>query len=188
MKKVLSIAVLCAGFLSAYAIDSFRVDLRGVKDVTLANITLSEGMAIALQTPKKVTEGITKAYIYSDSKKLTDKYQKFTISFVPEEDGRVGLHFHTPGSKDRSSIIPVIIDDVQITGAKFKNGGFETVNGDRPAGWSIGKGAKFITDKTQAAEGNNCMQIFYGNGIAGQNLHVTADDKVTITFQARLAK
>jgi hypothetical protein len=32
------------------------------------------------------------------------------------------------------------------------------------------------------------MQIFYGNGIAGQNLHVTADDKVTITFQARLAK
>ena len=49
--------------------------------------------------------------------------------------------------------------------SKFKNGGFETVNGDRPAGWSIGKEAKFITDKTVKLPAEAVVLSFSG-GIA----------------------
>lgn len=187
MKKVLLTIALFAGIVSAHAVESFRLDLRGVKDVTMADIQLSEGMKIAVQAPKGVKEGITRAFIYSDDKKLTAEYQKFTVSFMPEEDGRVTIFFHTPGSRNTKNIVPVIIDDVQVTGARFQNGGFETLkNGAIPAAWRFGKNAKLLT--SGAAEGKNCAQTFYGSGIVSQNLYVTTDEKVTVTFQAKLAK
>ena len=191
MKKILFAAAVFAGVCSSFAAGELRLDLRKVRDTTISEITVSEGLKIAVQDPKGAKEGITKALIYTEP--LTSEWKKFTITFVPEEDGRVSMAFHTVGSSRIETIKPVWIDDVQVVGGKIDNGGFEKLKNDAPASWRLGRhkekeaySAKLITGK--AAEGQNCVQIFYNTGTAAQAIRVTADEKVTLTFQARLAE
>lgn len=191
MKRILFAAAVFAGMFSAFAAGELRLDLRKVGDTTLSDITVSEGLRIAVQDPKGAKEGITKALIYSE--KLTNEWKKFTVTFVSEDDGRISLAFHVVGSSKLDSIKPLWIDDVQVTGGKIANGGFETLKNGAPASWRMMRhkekaeySSKLITGK--AAEGQNCVQIFYNTGMVSQAIRVTADEKVTLTFQARLAE
>ena len=191
MKRILFAAAVFAGVFSAFAAGELRLDLRKIKDTTFGEITVSEGLKIAVQDPKGAKDGITKALIYSE--KLTDEWKKFTVTFVPEDDGRIALSFHTVGSGKLDSIKPLLIDDVRVVGGKIANGGFETLKNGAPASWRMGRhkeneaySAKLVTGK--AAEGENCVQVFYNSGVVSQAIRVTADEKVTLTFQARLAE
>lgn len=185
MKKAFFAAAVCLGMFSlSAAVESFRLELNAVKDMTIAELAIPRGTKLAVQKPnKEVKEGITRAYIYSD--KLSKEWKKYTLSFLPEEDGRVMLVFQTPGSSDVSSIKPVLIDDVQVTGGKFKNGNFETVANGKFANWRMNVNAGIVT--VNAAEGKNCAQVSYNKGSVAQAIYVTADEKVTVSFQARLA-
>ncbi len=187
MKKTFFAVVACVSMVSAMAaVESFRMDLRAVKDATISELVVPGGTSIAVQKPSKnVKEGITQAYIYSDKGALTKEWKKFTLTFVPEEDGRVSVSFLTPGSSDLASIKPVLIDDIQVTGGKLKNGNFETLNGEKFAAWRMSNGAKVVTGN--AAEGKNCAQVIY-RGQISQAIYVSADEKVTISFQAKLAE
>ncbi|MCI5778358.1 MAG: hypothetical protein MR051_00820 [Lentisphaeria bacterium] len=180
------LGVMLAGIISVQAaqFEEIRIDLRSVRDAKIGSVTVSQGLYIAVQTPRGVQTGLTSALVYSE--RLTAEWKKFTISFVPEQSGWIAMAIHTPGTKDVETIKPVWVDDIQVTGGKIQNGDFEIVKDGKPVLWNLGKDAKLITGK--AMDGEHCVQVFHGSGIASQHIKVTANEKVTLSFMARLAE
>lgn len=164
--------------------EEIRIDLRSDRGNKIGDVTISQGLHIAVQTPKDVKTGLTSVLIYSEP--LTAEWKKFTISFVPEQNGWTFMSIHTPGARDALIIKPVWVDDIRVTGGKIQNGDFEIVKDGKPLAWKMGKDAKLITGK--AVDGEHCIQVFHGSGIASQHIKVTANERVSITFMTRLAE
>lgn len=176
MKKLFTLAAAMLA-VSAFAYGELRVDVRCGGDLTIKSVDagsyksrmMKPGFAL-IMTPK-----------------LTNEWQNIEFSFTPADDGRVSLCFQTPGSKKVELIQPVLIDDIKVTGAEFRNGSFELLNKKGALiGWRVGKSAKLTT--SGAAEGNNCMMVTYGKGIVFQTISVTGDTPVKVTLKAKLAK
>ena len=177
MMKKLFIAMAAMLSVTAFALGEMRVDIRAVDKQQLGDIKAA-GVKTRLMKPD---------FLLVLTPTLTDQWQKFEFTFTPDCDGRFSVSFHTPGSKSTANIKPALVDDIKITGAELKNGGFEKLtSAGTPATWRLRPEAKLVTEG--AFEGKNCMRIFYGKGLIYNVVRSTADQPVTVSFMAKLAK
>lgn len=180
MKKLLLITSLAASpFL--FALDAIRIDIQCAAETRIAQV--AAGKLSVSTTPAKTDTNITRAVLFSGN--LTGKWQKFEFSFIPEKDGRIVLRFHTPGSRNVKNIKPVMLDDVKCEGGTLLNGDFEAVHNNVLTNWRLGKDGKIISG-SDVYSGKQCVQVFFNSGMAVQTIIVTAGEKVTISFQAKL--
>ena len=180
MKKFIVLTALVMS-CAAFALDAVRVDVQGVADMRISKVA-GEKLSVGT-TPAKAEKDILRAVLISGN--LNAEWQKFEMSFVPEKNGRVTLRFHTPGSRNIKSIKPVLLDDVQCTGGTLLNGDFEILNNGVLTNWRLGSAGKLITGEN-VYHGKQCVQVFFNSGMAVQTIFVTAGEKVTISFRARI--
>ena len=186
MKTFLTITAAVLSAVTAFAAGEVRVDLFGSK-IELRDIAAKAPLtAHRFKHYKgKPMEMMSAMFL---SQPLTEKWQEFELSFMPEKDGQVSILFHVPGSKNKANIRPVLVDDVKTTGATLENGGFELLKQDgKVSGWNLRKLAEFITGE-DAAEGKSCIKVSFSDGAAAQVIKVKGGEKVVVTFKAKLAK
>jgi len=184
MRKIFSLTMLMLAATAVMASGEVRVDLFG-------STTLR---AITAKTPLKwqrfkhyKDKPLEKKSAMLLSPPLTDQWQDFEFSFVPERDGNVSILFHVPGSSNKENIKPVLIDDVKSTGGEVRNGGFELLKDGKAHGWSLRELAELLTGD-DAAEGKSYVKVSYSKGSAAQSIKVRGGERVTVTFKAKLAK
>jgi hypothetical protein len=161
-----------------------RIDIDGTKDkITLKPV---KGMITAAWMKP---QNLDNNYLYSNSKVLNGEvWEDMEVSFIPDKDGVVILSlmgaYYKP--KDEKINIPIWVqfDEVTITGAELKNGGFETVdNNGKVANWSLD--GELIKGKAQT--GDNSVKV-WTNKRASQNVNVTKDQLVTIKAKVKKAE
>lgn len=161
-----------------------RIDVDGSKDKI--NLKPVKGMNNHSWLKSK---GLDKNFLYSFSKPLTSEvWEDMEVSFIPDKDGVVVLHlmgkYYLP--KGEKKIIPVLIefDEVQLTGAELKNGGFEQLDEKgKVADWNL-KG-ELVKGKAQA--GDNSIKVCINNR-ATQTIKVTKDQQVTLKAKVKKAE
>ena len=139
-------------------------------------------------------EGI---YLRGQGAELTTQtWEDIEIAFTPEKDGVVSLHIrgrpHASQGKS-NDLLPVwgYFDDVVVTGAEFRNGGFEDVNAKGlPAGWHIYTPSHsdifpiLVKDERSAHTGTHCVKLWY-NGAFSHKLRVKKGQTVTVKAKVR---
>jgi hypothetical protein len=116
---------------------------------------------------------------------LTSGWNEFSFSFTPDKDGQVQLDLigqDKNGSDNKKMAIYTFYDDITATGAELENGGFESLDGDNPAGWwfwnpDANHPAQIVCDTN--AHGGKYFAAAWIQGAVVQNINVKAD-KVTI--------
>ena len=181
MKTLLLWAAVAAAAIF-HAAGGLRIDVRGLRSARLREITTSPPLSWQYFPQYLGTDRESSAVMISSP--LSADWRRYEFSFVPENDGRFTLSFHVPGI--RRQVVPALVDDIQLSGAVLKNGGFESVNEGKPAHWRQGKAAALVTDGS-AVEGANCMRVAFHSGMVSQQISVSAGQPVTVSFLARLA-
>ena len=179
--KSLILAALCLTAAAVWAHGEARVDVIG--NVNIKDFA-SEKMKASRFEYKKGKPQYEQSALFISSP-LTSEWQELEFSFVPEEDGRVTIFFHVPGSRNPEKIKPILIDDVKSNGEEVKNGGFELLSGKKAQRWKFHGIAELVTGES-AAEGKNCVKVL-NNGSASQIINVKGGEKVTVKFKAKLA-
>lgn len=136
-------------------------------------------------------ENFKKFYLTAASKEpLTDKWQKFEFSFIPENDGRVSIAFRGAWykPKDAKENIPVwtAYDNITITGAELKNTDFEDYGYDVKGafdGWG-GDITNMLQKTIDAQSGKNYIVVWHNKSIT-QSFNVKKGETITITFYAK---
>lgn len=180
MKKCFAAVMASLVSMTAFAFGEVRIDLRSAgKDcVNAGDFASAEKMVF-----KKMKEG----HSIIISGKMSDQWQKIEFSFVPDADGKISLFLQAPGSSRRDLIKPLLIDDVKVAGAVMQNGGFEQLNKSGiPVGWRFGRTAKVVPGA--GIDGSNAVQVSYSSGMCHSVLALKAGEKVTVSFQAKLAQ
>lgn len=175
MKKMMfTVAVALAG-ITCLASPGFRIDLEGAAEkVAMKPAGCDEGIILEAE----------EYTLIASNRQLTDKWQKFEFSFIPDKDGLVKIIFN--GHPDKESPQWVAYDNITVTGTKAKNGDFEFVNQHNLFdGWS-GSPANMVVGKRDAQSGNNYVIAWRKNPVF-QKLNLTKNQKVTIVFHARAA-
>ena len=180
--KTLLLWAAVAAVAIVHAAGGLRVDVRGLRSARIREIAARPPLSWQYFPQYLGTEKESSAVMISSP--LGADWRRFEFSFVPENDGRFTLSFHVQGV--RRQVVPALVDDIQVSGAVLKNGGFETAEEGRPAHWRQGKAAALVTDGS-AAEGKNCMRVAFRSGTVSQQISVSAGQPVTVSFLARLA-
>ncbi|MFA7229638.1 MAG: hypothetical protein WC071_00055 [Victivallaceae bacterium] len=172
-EKVIPAKVQCA-----------RIDIDGNKDQI--NLKPVKGMANASWLKEK--DLVTKS-LYSYSKPLTgEAWEDMEVSFIPDKDGIVILklmsRWYKPKGEKKNIPILVEFDEVQLTGAELKNGGFEQLDEKgKVADWNL----KGDLIKGRAQAGDNSIKVCTKN-LASQAIKVTKDQQVTIKAKVKKAE
>lgn len=112
-----------------------------------------------------------------------------SFGFVPRKSGRVVLRLRGPwvgveGSNDRTHRAEVLLDSVDVAGARVLNGGFEVVTSEGALGfWRMPQLPVFL-EQGQTHEGTRSVRVWH-DAFVEQELLVTAGQRVTLTAQAR---
>jgi hypothetical protein len=188
-KKVLLSAVLVAGFVCSGA-SSVRIDIRGEKSkVELKPGEASKGLKVI--NPGWAKENKKYALMIFSASKLTDKWQKFSFSFTPQNDGEVKIHFkgeyHKPKGAEKNIALWTAYDNITVAGTEAKNSDFEFVNQkDLFDGWG-GNPANMVTGMEDAQSGKNYIIVWHNSPVY-QTLKLKKGEKVTITFYAKTSE
>ncbi|MFA6569150.1 MAG: DUF4838 domain-containing protein [Victivallales bacterium] len=132
--------------------------------------------------------GGSDVYVWGESKTLSDKWEDWTVSVVPEEDCNLTIRLggsHRPKEKGSKILVPIWAeyDDLKIEGAALINPGFETLNDKGlPAGWECVP-ANVVTDAS-AAEGKTYVKAWFSQPVV-QVVSAKAGQAVTITVKVR---
>lgn len=130
-------------------------------------------------------------YVWGESKKLSDKWEDWTISVVPSEDCTLTLWLRGPnrpkeeGSKE---LLPIWTeyDDLKIEGATLANPDFEALDDQGiPEGWKC-VSANVVTGAT-AAEGKAYVKACFDQPVK-QRVAAKAGQAVTISVKVRRGK
>lgn len=160
-----------------------RIDVDGIKD----NINLKplKGMNNAAWLKNDQNKNV----VYSHSKPLTGEvWEDMEVSFIPDKDGTVILnlkgYWYMPKGEKNNVPIWIQFDEVTLTGAELKNGGFETVDEKgKVANWNLQ--GELVKGKAQA--GDNSVKVWC-NKQASQIINVTKDQPVTIKAKVKKAE
>ncbi|MFA7232368.1 MAG: hypothetical protein WC071_13935 [Victivallaceae bacterium] len=161
-----------------------RIDIDGSKDKI--NLKPVKGMANAAWMKKR---DLDQNFLYSHSNPLNaEVWEDMEVSFIPDKDGAVVLNlmgmWYVPKGEKKNIPIWVEFDEVQLTGAELKNGGFEQLDEKgKVADWNL-KG-DLIKGKAQA--GDNAIKVC-ANNRALQTIKVTKDQQVTIKAKVKKAE
>lgn len=116
-------------------------------------------------------------------------WQKFAVEFVPENSGTVQLTLMgpfepvEPGS-NTIFLEEVLWDNIQATGGRVVNGGFES-GGASIQGWNGGRPVASNKD-IEAVEGSRYARSWHNNGLS-TSINVNAGRPVRLNFHARSA-
>lgn len=161
-----------------------RIDVDGIKEkITLKPV---KGMNNAGWLKSKDQD---KNVVYSHSKPLTGEvWEDMEVSFIPDKDGTVILYlmgyWYMPKGEKTNLPIWIQFDEVTLTGAEVKNGGFETINENgKVADWNLQ--GELVKGKAQA--GDNSVKVWC-NKRASQVINVTKDQPVTIKAKVKKAE
>jgi hypothetical protein len=188
-KKVLLSAVLVAGFVCS-GDSSVRIDIRGeAGKVEMAPGEASKGLEVVNPSWAKDLKKFALS-VYS-SLKLTDKWQKFSFSFTPQDDGMVKIHFKGLYRKVKGSNKNIVswtaYDNITVAGTEAKNCDFEFVNQKNLFdGWA-GNPANMVTGVEDAKSGKNYVIVWHDSPVI-QTLKLKKGEKVTITFFAKASE
>lgn len=182
MKKML-IAFFAAGMaVAGFAApgDGVTIELDGRPHKNEFTQLSAPGMQVK-STAKTDTKGEFH-FLIGDSKDLTDKWQTYTVSFVPVNKAFIF------GLRAWRSNVWIDYDDIKVENAEVYNPSFEVVNGDKEIdGWRYYNPATLKVDQADAAEGKNYITCSGRYGIR-KSIPVVPGKKVTISFKARLGK
>ena len=130
-------------------------------------------------------------YVWGESKILSDKWEDWTISVVPEEDCNLTIWLggpYRPAEKSSKKLLPIWAeyDDLKIEGAALKNASFETLNAQMlPEGWRCVP-ANVVTDAT-AADGKTYVRACFSQPVK-QIVAAKSGQPVTISVKVRRGK
>ena len=179
MKKML-IAFFAAGMaVAGFAApgDGVTIELDGRPHRNEFTELSAPGMQIK-STAKTDTRGEFH-FLIGDSKDLTDKWQTYTVSFVPVNKAFIF------GLRAWRSNVWIDYDDIKVENSDVYNPSFEIVNGDKEIdGWRYYNANCAKLGKDDAAEGKNYVTCSALAAIR-QGMKTTPGQKVTITFKAR---
>ncbi len=116
---------------------------------------------------------------------LGSNWKKISFTFIPQKSGKICLYLLSTKQKGEDRWI--LFDNLQVTGAKIVNPGFENLNskGNKAIGWtSRGKGYIVVSDKNISNEGTNCIKLFHDQP-AIQTIEVTAGQPVTVSCMVK---
>ena len=156
-------------------LDDWRKARIDVFDATKKKLTVRDGWG-----------GGSDVYVWGESKILSDKWEDWTISVVPEEDCNLTIWLggpHHPKEKGSKELLPIWADydDLKIEGAVLKNASFETLNSQMlPEGWQC-VSANVVTDVT-AADGKTYVRACFNQPVK-QLVAAKAGQAVTITVK-----
>ncbi|MBM4047105.1 MAG: hypothetical protein FJ279_18540 [Planctomycetes bacterium] len=95
---------------------------------------------------------------------LGKDWKQIWIEFVPAQSGEVQVCIMAgwTAEKEARDRIQAWTDDVEVTGASLKNGGFEDLKDGKPVNWLWnGKPDCLSTDGTQAHGGKNAVKVWH---------------------------
>jgi len=130
-------------------------------------------------------------YAWGQSKPLSDKWEEWTISVIPEGDCNLRIELcgpYRPKEKGSKKLLPIWaeFDDLKIEGAILKNASFETLNAQMlPEGWQCVPD-NVVTD-VSASDGKIYIKAWYGQPVK-QTVAAKAGQIVTITVKVRRSK
>jgi hypothetical protein len=187
MKKVLAIFVLAViGIMCSAA--GPRIDINGTQNkIALKPAGGSEGMTVVNAGWMKTNK---EYYLMAYSYKITDKWQKYSFSFIPDKTGEVSItfrgHWHKPKGAPKNIPVWTAYDNIKIVGTEAKNSDFEFVNQKNLFdGWN-GCLSNMVTGSENAQSGKNYVIVWHDSPIY-QTLKMKKGQKVTITFYAKKA-
>lgn len=161
-----------------------RIDINGLKEqIKISDVQCSPNLRNVIN--KKHDAVQRDCYLTVESGVLTDQWQEFEFSFVPEKSGKLRLMVRGNWTK-KDPVRFVAYDNFTFSGFKSLNPDFETTKNSTISGWML-RDMNMCIGKTDAASGKNyvkCTHDFY----IFQNMHVTAGKKATIRFYARAAE
>ena len=124
-----------------------------------------------------------KPYLMRFVAPVSEKWQKYSFSFLPRESGRIQIVFRVPIS--RTSLNWIFYDNIKLAGAHISNGDFEYLSNHKAIYW-IMKPGQIIFGKKFSQSGNNSVLSNPSKAIS-QLIFVKANKKVTVTFYAKFA-
>ncbi len=175
MKKALILTVF--GMAAALTAADFRIDLAGVKGVTMAPRSASDGVTVQ----QAGWMGDKKDQRLVATVKVTNEWKEYSFTFVPKKTGSIQLNLMSSSVKDMTAC-----DGLRLSGAELKNGGFESVGASgKPDGWQSMQKPRLMTGG-KAAEGKNFVLIAHNDRWV-QSIACKEGEPVTVTFFARSA-
>ncbi|MBN2641429.1 MAG: hypothetical protein JXR78_07245 [Victivallales bacterium] len=118
---------------------------------------------------------------------LSDKWETFSMSFIPQSDGRVYISIKGDWAKtDGKTNLDqnwIYFDNILIDGAILQNGNFCALNSEnKPNNW-WGEG-RVVDGEAQSASGATCAKVWH-NASWTQPIMVTKGKEVKITFSVK---
>jgi hypothetical protein len=161
-----------------------RIDVNGQsKQVELKPVKGCANVNWWKKTPEK-----GKQYLCGQSKALKgDVWEEMEIAFIPQKDGYVAIRlrggWYCPKGQKKNIPLWVEFDELEVTGAKLKNSGFEKITAKGNAvGWTGGK----LCTKNPAG-GKSSIKVWH-NKPADQSIQVKKGQKVTIKAKVKKVK
>ena len=115
----------------------------------------------------------------------TRKWEKFTIRFTPDINGRINMYVESAGG--RGGKTPwIFFDKFEAEGTKILNPSFEKIQAGMPARWGS-LPVNLIQNTPDAPDGQNVAAVAPGRTVR-QTLTVVKGRPVTISFYARLGE
>ena len=185
MKYTLFLLLLLSG-VSAYSSAP-----RGILNVEIQSSAVLKGSS-RTEGPTVITAAIPEKRRFRKDQKfllsctfpddLSGKWQKRSLSFIPETDGRCTLILKA-AFNGKNRVHPFLhIDKVELQGAALKNPGFEFLDKKNvPLFW---RGPKNASGKNNALEGKTYARVNYPGPIS-QEFTVRKNEKVTVAFYVR---
>ncbi len=187
MKKfslLLALSVLSLSVIAEALPSRVRIDINGRKQQI--NFTDFQCSSALHRTFNKKTAPEQKTdYLTIESGTLTDQWQKFEFSFVPEKSGTIRLMVRGNWTR-KGQIRLVSYDNFTFDGFKSLNPDFEVTKNNTISGWAL-RDINMCIGQTDAASGKNYVKCSHDFFIY-QNMHVTAGKKAVLTFYARAAE
>jgi len=112
------------------------------------------------------------------------EWKQIWLEFVPAQSGKVEIYVMGGWVSDaeQRKLINVWADDVEVTGAAVKNGGFEETKGAKPAVWRWqGKDDRYSTDGSEAHTGMCCVKVAHDQYPIGQTIAVEAGKRCRVS-------
>ena len=176
MKYKLSILLAAVFAISVGAAD-FRIDISGVKGLTLAPVSASEGVSLQQASWR----GKSKDQTLSCTVKLENEWKEYSFSFMPKKSGQYNISLMSTDPEFFAAC-----DSITVSGTTLRNGDFEQVNAKgNPSFWYTVKNPRF--SKSGGVDGSKYVVTAH-NDRWTQQMSCKRGEKVTITFYARTEK
>jgi len=118
---------------------------------------------------------------------LSDKWTEARFTFVPGASGKVMIKLGAKWFDPKDEKRLVYFDDINVSGVKLANPGFEKREDGNIAGWKLSGKTKSLAPANGGHKGGKCARLsLYDFAFLYQNIEVKATQPITVTFWYRV--